>query len=472
MIKLNNKIVDNVVDIGETFEEKAPRTKEHFALYLAIVLNARIPNGIGCKDHQSPLDAMWAAYAEIDDFSIWYAMRGSGKTFDVSLLGFMESVFKPKCWTTVLGGSLEQSTKAVAYVDNFWNMPKINLLKNKLLVNRTVAGRGFKTRHGSQFTALAASTKSVRGPHPQKLRLDELDEMDETIYNASMGQPKENFGIKDNIVISSTLHNAFGLMSKIIDEKAILGAILYKWCVEEVQEPFGFWTKEEIQRRKRQLIKAMWESEYLLKRPKLGDTVFDWKSVDDSFIRGMIIEYDKRYRAEACIDWGYTCTVMHIVQDFREFVNIPESYSWEYFELTERCKEIVDICIERKVYIIYCDSNPKDSYITLRKIVKQKRAAIKVIPIAFSVWKDISINVLRFYLEKNIVNIKDKIFQDKLKKYHYSDVDTEKIAKEDDHYPDAWIAWGASRWNILGYLKDEEIKKRQKQEKKLLDEAV
>ena len=36
---------------------------------------------------------------------------------------------------------------------------------------------------------LTASQKSVRGPHPPSLLLDEIDEMDLEIFDAALGQP-------------------------------------------------------------------------------------------------------------------------------------------------------------------------------------------------------------------------------------------------------------------------------------------
>lgn len=448
MVKSETEVL-NVVDAGETFECIAPKTKEHLAVYCATVLNFRVPYPASCENHFSPLDALWDAYAEIEDFSIWHAMRGSGKTYILSALAFLESVFKRQCGITILGGSLEQSTRAVGYLSSLWDTPGI---PREMLVNGAVAGRGYKLYNGSWVQALAASPKSVRGPHPQKLRLDELDEMARSIYDASLGQPKAKAGIKDNIVISSTLHHAFGLMTEVIDEREKTGAKLYQWCVEEVRDPRGFWSDEEIERKQRQLTKAMWDSEYLLKRPQVGETIFEWESVARAGVRGNDIELVEKYRAVGGIDWGYTCSVLHVIQDFNEFVNVPESYSFEYMELTERCAEIVDICIEKKISVLYCDSNPKDSTVSLRKIITKKRAAIKVIPVAFNAWKDISINVLRFYLEKDIINIKDKVCIKKMQKYHYKNIETETIDKVDDHYPDALIAWASTRWRVLGAI--------------------
>jgi hypothetical protein len=477
------EIVLPVKDLGDSFELIAPKTKKHLALYLSIVFNCRLPYPASMddycvkNDHKSPLDAMWAAYAELDDFSIWYAMRGTGKTYNLSLLSFMEAVFKPHCGINILGGSLEQSVRAVAYLKDMWETWKnfenvdradiqikqsnikyeyrknnvTNEVANNLIggPNKEIAGRGFRLTNGSWINALAASTKSVRGPHPQKLRLDEVDEMDRKIYDASMGQPKQAWGIKDNIIVSSTLHNAFGLMSELIDNRFESGANLYPWCVNEVLQPRGFWTLEEIKRRKKQITKAMWEAEYLLKRPKVGDTIFDFESVDRSYQRGRSDKRDKNCFCEAGMDWGYNCTVLSLIQDTREIYKNIESQSFEYIELTERCKLIADICIDRRISVIYADSNPKDSNITLKTILESKRTGTKLIPVAFSKWKDIAINVLRFLLENNLLNITDKVCQDKMKKYHYKNVELGIIDKVDDHYPDSLISWAASKYTLL-----------------------
>jgi hypothetical protein len=474
--KINEKIVHDIPYEYVNGEDKlysligkAPRSKKELAILASVFMEESVAgvhnDNKNCCEHALILDAIWDAYSEIEDFSIWYAARGSGKTYDLSFLSFIETIYKKGCYSNILGGSLEQAVRAVAYFNEFWSK---NFYSDNFLINKQISARGFQTVNNSWVKALAASPKSIRGGHPSKLRIDEADELDKKLYNASLGQAKAKNGHKDNIIISSTLHNPFGLMSDILDNVIEVGGKLYKWCIHDVTYPWGFWTVEEVLRKKRQVPKAMWETEYECKRPKIGDTIFDFESINRAYKRGYNIAFDENITSEGCIDWGYTCTVLHIIQDMKEYVNIPNSYSWEQKELTDRCKEIIDLCIEKKVFVIYCDSNPKDNYVTLRKLIKKKRARITVMPVAFSVWKTIGISVLRFYLEKNLVNIKDHTFQDKLKKYHYKDAEKEIIDKKDDHYPDAWIAWGATKWRILGYLTKKEKEKLKKKEENLI----
>lgn len=434
-----------VKSVGDSFAEKAPTSKEHLALYCALVLGVRIPHPAHCENHQSPLDALWDAYTDEYNFGIWHAMRGSGKTLLLAVLAFIESVFKPNCGTTVLGGSLEQSQRCVGYLNSFWQRPEV---PRRLLLGE-VSARGYKLSNGSWVTALAASQKSVRGPHPQRLRLDEVDEMAPEIFNAALGQPMSKMGIPDQIVASSTLHHPFGMMAELIDKREERGAVLYRWCVEEVRAPAGFWTDEEIERKRRQVTEAMWDSEYCLKRPTIGETIYDFESVERAYARGKDATFIPKLKTEAGIDWGHTCTVMHIIQDAKDKFIAPESHRWEFIELTERCQQIADLCLEKGISTIYCDSAPKDSNITLLKILRKNRVGTKVQPVAFSKWKSRGIDVMRFLFEKNMIDIADKTAKEKLQKYHYKNAEADQVAKEDDHDPDAFTAWASSKSYLL-----------------------
>lgn len=438
--------------INDSFAGTAPSTKEHLAVYCAVVLGCRIPHPANCEGHKSPLDAIWDAFADEEYFLIWHAMRGSGKTLLLAVLSWLESVFKPNCGITILGGSLEQSQKAVTYLAQLWQ----NSDTPKELLAGDVAGRGFKLRNGSWVQALAASQRSVRGPHPQRLRLDEVDEMSAEIFNAALGQPKANFDIPDQVVASSTLHHPFGMMSDLLDSKDERNAVLYQWCAEEVKAPAGFWTEEELQRRRKQVTQSMWDAEYLLKRPTIDETIYDYEAVERAYQRGKGTSFEqpsaisKRGQIEAGIDWGYNVTVLHLIQDTKERFICAETHRWEMTELLERCQQIADICAEKGVTMIYADASPKDSNATLHKVLRKNRMSTKVQFVNFSKYKDKGIHTMRYLLEADLIDIADLTAKKKLQKYHYKNVEQEQIAKEDDHDPDAFTAWAASKYWILG----------------------
>ncbi len=437
-----------IQSVDDSFGGTAPSTKEHMALYCAFVLGIKIPSIQVCSAHSSPLDALWDAYADETSFAIWHAMRGSGKTLLLAILAHLESKFKPRCGVTILGGSLEQSQKAMAYSDELWRRPGAGA---EMLVGGAVAGRGYKLTNGSWVAALAASQRSVRGPHPQRLRLDEVDEMSEEIFNAALGQPKANYGIPDQVVASSTLHHPFGMMATLIDAKEERGADIYRWCVEEVRESAGgFWSDDEIARKKRQVTEAMWDAEYMLKRPSVGHSVFDFEAIERAYQRGRSSQLERRGTVEAGIDWGHTYTVMHIIQDTKERYIHVESYRWEMVELTERCQQICDICAQSGVSTVYADIAPKDSNVTLLKIMRKNRVRSRLQSVAFSKWKGKGIDIMRYLLEKDLIDIADPVAKEKLQRYRYKNVESELIEKVDDHDTDAFIAWAVSKDWVLG----------------------
>jgi len=448
LIRANNNLCVKDYD-ASTFAGIAPRSKEHLAVYSAVVLGIVLPHPAACPDHQSPLDAIWDAYSDayIGSFPVWLAMRGSGKTQDLAVLAYLESVFKEYCGTTILGGSMEQSQKCINYLRQFWQRPEAPV---HMLVTREVAGHGYRLTNGSWVQALAASQKSVRGPHPQRLRLDEVDEMDKDIFNASLGQPKAAYGIPEQTVASSTLHRPFGLMAELVDDVDDRNVKVYRWCVEEVREPRGFWTNDEIARKQRLVTEVMWNAEYLLIRPSIGDSIYDFELIAKAYEKGREDVFNPRFETEGGIDWGYACTVLHVIQDMKERYSVPITHKWEYMELTDRCRKIADICIEKQIKTLYTDIAPKDSNITLQKIFKKENVSTKIIPVSFSKWKAKGIETVRFLLDKGMLGITDADFRKELQKYHYKNPEHEVVDKVDDHSADALTAWAASKSYLLG----------------------
>ena len=425
-----------------------PQSMEHLAVYVATTLDIRLAHPSFCPGHVSPLEFVWNIFSEKDHSAVLYAARGTGKTFGLAVVCFLWSVFIPKCGIVALGGSLEQSQKIVTYLQGFWAMP--NAPAHMLASD--VGGRGYKMMHGGSVTALAASPKSVRGPHPQKLVLDEIDEMDKVIYTAAQGQHMPKFGIKDQVVCSSTLHKPYGLMSEVVDNAHETGHHLYKWCIEEVIEPRGFLTRDFADRKRKAVGETMWEIEYLLKRPNPEGSVFSPEIIDKAHLA---FEETKKYpyhTKEAGLDWGFNTTAMtkfgthehgYVLYDYKE---------WTQTELVQRCKKIIQECLNDGIEVIYADSNPKDSNRTLLRMIRRKNYNIKVKGINFKQFKKYGINVVRFLMANTYLAIAPAYVIKKLMQYHYKNMDQDLVEKIDDHVPDSIVAWGVSK---LKYIKED-----------------
>ena len=103
----------------------------------------------------------------------------------------------------------------------------------------------------------------------------------------------------------------------------------------------------------------------------------------------------------------------------------------------------------------YTDMLSKDSNVTFiaqyRKLRRDGYIDIKakVKPVAFTKYKTIGINVLRFLLENCMMDIYDLNVKKKLQCLQYKNIHMDKVKKEDDHVPDSGIAWAVSRHYLL-----------------------
>ena len=135
-VKIKNDVVKNLPYAYFDGHDKlyeivgiAPKTKKEFVIVCSFLIGQAMPaihnNDKNCIDHQLIIDGMWDSYSEMEDFLIWYAARGTGKTYDLSLLAFIETIYKSKCTTSIIGGSLEKAMKAILYFNEFLNKKKI-----------------------------------------------------------------------------------------------------------------------------------------------------------------------------------------------------------------------------------------------------------------------------------------------------------------------------------------------------------
>ena len=90
-----------------------------------------------------------------------------------------------------------------------------------------------KWKNGSEVQVLTASTKSTRGPHPQTLMMDEIDEMDHEVYSSALSQPQSKHGIPMMLGRLSTNHRFGGVMDEALIKAAENNVPIYRWCIWE-----------------------------------------------------------------------------------------------------------------------------------------------------------------------------------------------------------------------------------------------
>lgn len=151
-----------------------------------------------------------------------------------------------------------------------------------------------KFRNGGLCNILTASPKSARSGHPNRLRIDEADEIPLTIFDAATGQTmKDDIEsvitrmYKDEIPaqtnISSTHQHPAGTMTELKTRAAERGQPIYRWCWRESLEPHGWLEQAEVDRKKSEVSDYMWLNEYEGNEPSAGDLAIMRERVDLMF---------------------------------------------------------------------------------------------------------------------------------------------------------------------------------------------
>jgi len=143
-----------------------PETDEELRAFLRERFGVALPATRVCPHHTPPFRAFADAYFARSPIAVWKASRGfGGKTFMLALLALTEAATLG-AEVTVLGGSGEQSKRVHEYMSR-WSSGVESLLDDDPTARLT------RLNNGGRILALMASSRSVRGPHPQRLRLDE-----------------------------------------------------------------------------------------------------------------------------------------------------------------------------------------------------------------------------------------------------------------------------------------------------------
>jgi hypothetical protein len=263
-----------------------PQTDQELWLFVKAVWGVEIPYRAICPGHVSPFQAFADAYFARHTMAIWEGSRGfSGKTFTLALLSCTE-MLSLRCFVTILGGSAEQSLRVheamQTFLDSDNTPPSVKGLVD--IMTR------FDTRllNGAKARTLMASQKSVRGPHPQRLRLDEVDEMDWELFKAAQGQPMRSRrvpNVETQTVASSTHQHLDGTMTKIKQEAKVKGWPLFRWCYKETSAlAYGGWLQQdEIERKRHEISAEMWKMEYDLLEPNFEGRAIDALALERMF---------------------------------------------------------------------------------------------------------------------------------------------------------------------------------------------
>lgn len=246
----------------------------------------RIPRVSVCPGHVAPFQALADAYFARYPSMIWKASRGlGGKSRTLAVLGLTEAALLG-IEVTVLGGSFAQSQNVHDATKSAWGWHAAP----RSLLDKPPTRFDTVLNNGGHLRTLTASQTSVRGPHPPRLRMDEIDEMDQDILDAALGQPMEQVGVSGYViptqtVMSSTHQYPDKAMSEMIRRAHAEGHPVYEWCFRETNNPTDGWLTDQAIARARSVVSEhMWSTEYELQEPSFGGRAIDTDAVERAFV--------------------------------------------------------------------------------------------------------------------------------------------------------------------------------------------
>jgi len=279
--------------VGGFLIDRLPETDEELHWVVKALWGVTIPTQVVCPDHVAPMTAFADAYfrrnsinpdGEVQDLALWHGSRGlSGKSFLLAVLGLTEAVLLGGD-VNLLGGSFEQSKNIAIHMGNSWEAP--NAPRYMLAYD---GAQEVRLTNRAKIRPLTASQKTVRGPHPPFLLLDEIDEMDLKILDAALGQPLPQVNylgdlIEPYTVMCSTWQNPEGTFTEIKKRAEDRGIPVYTWCYRETSNPVDGWlTEKTIAGKKASIPAEMWRVEYELGEPSIGNRAFDSEAIERTF---------------------------------------------------------------------------------------------------------------------------------------------------------------------------------------------
>ncbi len=269
--------------IRETVFRLPIRDEDALRAFVERAFGVRIPDVQVCPRHSTPWRAFADAYFGRSPISVWKGSRGfGGKSFTLALLGLTEALTLG-AEVSILGGSGQQSLRVHEALGRFW----ASKAAPRTMLEGDPTQRETRLRNGATIRALLASSTSVRGPHPQRLRCDEVDEMELSILDAATGQTMRRTGphgpIETQTVLSSTHQYPNGTMTEVRRRARERGWPVYEWCYRETLRPHGWLEADEVERKRGEVSREMWEREYEGQEPSADALAIDPDAVERMF---------------------------------------------------------------------------------------------------------------------------------------------------------------------------------------------
>jgi hypothetical protein len=290
-----------------------PKTDDELHEFIRLALGVTLPRKIITPGHKTAFHFISDLYFERVKSALGFANRAGGKTFGVAILNFLDLLFKPGCEIASAGATLDQANKCYGYLQGFLELPWFTKFCD---IYQEKTGKRFLVKeiqactelaNGAKAQIITGTDKGLRGPHPNKARIDEIDliEWDTFMTGMSMAQSRQdedgNVLIRGQNTFTSTRQVPNGTMQRLIDEAKQKGIEIYQWdiwealqkckrqckgdpvhgdcpifefCQGKAHECEGFFPIDDFIDKVRLIDKEEFETEWLNHKPQRGKLIY------------------------------------------------------------------------------------------------------------------------------------------------------------------------------------------------------
>lgn len=396
------------------------------------------------------------------------APRGSGKSKLLGTIGFDLWYLKNRKVVN-MGGSAVQAQIVYQYFTGYCNMHSSvsAQINGKPNASKTTANEGH------YFSSVTASTKQVRGPHPDVLISDETCESDDELIHAAL--PMVDTSENPLVIMASTFHKIYGIFQETWDNAEERGYLRIQWDVFDIAKefPLDFWKRSEIaeipdinkliehskgrtgdpqgwvpieniiQAWKEKPTEDWFEVEYMGSRPSSAGLVLKPEDIEKAVFDSEL-ENEYRYVLGSTvvmgIDWGFSSmtSITEFMKHKDGVVVMIDNLNYHQRSSEEIIKSVVNKVKEKSIRLIYADSAGKFENIALQNELNKNKLGCIVVEVVFSKEKEGMLGNLRAYFEQGKIKIPKKFKEAywQFKRYRYQE-NSDKPVKKDDHIPDS-----------------------------------
>jgi hypothetical protein len=228
-----------------------------------------------CPNHDAPFDFVYSAFMSQYKTIIAMANRSGGKTLDLAILGLLDTLANDNCESANLGAIQAQALRCASYMKKFVNENAdfVARLKGEMTATK------INWFNGSLNEILVATMTGVNSPHPQKLKMDEVELIPWPILQEAFSMVQSKEGVEGITVLGSTRKFAAGPMQRLVEDAGKSATVkLFSWCIWEVVEALPIDPKEVAR------IKEIF-GDYLPEHVDHCSGYYQWGDLIDKFTR-------------------------------------------------------------------------------------------------------------------------------------------------------------------------------------------